>query len=462
MGTPIGWLLPLTIAAGSFFLYLNGAFFSSVSGLHVDFSINLTAAHALRDGDNPYGETALFERARALGSPTDLIYRQLFTSYIQPPTSALSITPLTYLSWREASRAYLVLNNLFLVAAVGLTLITVRPTLPKPWLAAGAAFVLMGFSQVYGSFALGQVDATITLLLAIGLWAHSRRRPALTGAAIALATAIKLIPGLLLVYFLWRAELRVVLWGIGAGLAIFLVSLAVAGSGPYQTYVGETLPALAKGSTQYANLSVTGAIARAEVHGLIDGLAPIYSLSELPSIAAARVWSALAALALVGGLGLALGRPGAGSRPQDQEAQPYVVEYYLVVAVGLLISSVTWEFYVVWLLPLFVAIFLAPARVLPRRPRLRLAAVAAFATAFVALNYPGDFYLFDVNGFFYHPGWVPGIWVEDRVQLYHRHLTAVPILRLVALLGLAVISAAVAVVLRREPGARNQERGAGN
>ena len=54
--------------------------------------------------------------------------------------------------------------------------------------------------------------------------------------------------------------------------------------------------------------------------------------------------------------------------------------------------------------------------------------------ALIGLNFPGDLYLFEPNGFFYHPEWVPGKWVEDRVLLYHNHLDAVILLRLPSLL----------------------------
>ena len=42
----------------------------------------------------------------------------------------MAVTPLTLLPWRQATRAWLVLNHVFLAAAVYLTLVTVRPTLP--------------------------------------------------------------------------------------------------------------------------------------------------------------------------------------------------------------------------------------------------------------------------------------------------------------------------------------------
>ena len=111
-------------------------------------------------------------------------------------------------------------------------------------------------------------------------------------------------------------------------------------------------------------------------------------------------------------------------------------EYYFVIAVGLLISSVTWEFYVIWLLPAFIGAFFCADRVLPSGP-LRHVFLAAFALALVLLNYPGDMYLFVPNGVFFHPSLVPGVFVEDHVRLYHTHLDAVLFLRLPGLLLIA-------------------------
>ncbi|HEY7270172.1 MAG TPA: glycosyltransferase family 87 protein, partial [Dehalococcoidia bacterium] len=244
-------LLPAAITVVALLIYINSAFFSSFNAPDPDLSINLTAAHAIAHGQDPYGESTLLQRAKDLHSPTLFMYLTLFTSYIQPPTSAMAVLPLTPLSWRWATRAYLVLNDLMLPAALLLTLYTVRPSVPWPWAIAGAAVLLAGFAQVYASFALGQVDASMTLLLAIGLWGYSRGRAAVTGTAIAAGVAIKLIPVLLLLYFLWKREYRVVLWGIGAGAALFLLSFAVAGPDTYRTYFSDTLPALMKGSTHY-------------------------------------------------------------------------------------------------------------------------------------------------------------------------------------------------------------------
>src|SRR3989304_1128042 len=71
----------------------------------------------------------------------------------QPPPSALSLRPLTLLDWRDATRVYLVLNHVFLLAAVALTLSTLRPSLPLRWLIAGAAGIVAAHAQVNASFA---------------------------------------------------------------------------------------------------------------------------------------------------------------------------------------------------------------------------------------------------------------------------------------------------------------------
>lgn len=432
------------------FIYVNGAFFSPVSAPWVDFSINYTAAHAMRHGDNPYGEHALFDRAEAMGMPTDLIYRSLFTSYIQPPTSALSVLPLTLLGWPEAGRAYLVLNNLLLVAAIAIVLNTVRPSLPWLWAAVTSVVILALFNQVYMSFALGQVDATMAFLLALGLWGARSGRPALTGATIAVGTAIKLLPALLLLYFLWRREHRIVLWAVGVGAVLLVASIPAAGIDTYRYYLTETLPALTKGSTFYSNISIVGAITRPYIDGPIGMLDPIMSLEEVPYVAEARVLSLLATLAILGAVAGVLGghRSTSPGRPPGQTP---VSEYYLVVAVGLIISSVTWDFYVVWLLPFFVIAVVAPARVLHPNRAVWLPMLALLAVVFVGLNYPGDYVtrdLLDPNSVFYRPDLIPGVWVEDRLNFYGHYLDWVPLLRLGSLTVFA-LTIAGAVLLRR-------------
>lgn len=453
------------IAAVAAAFFLNGSLLSAWDALHVDLSINLTAALALRDGANPYGATALAQRAEALGSPTALIYSQLFTSYIQPPTSALSLLPLTFLSWRDATHLYLLINHVFLLAAVALTLASLRPRLPPRWLLAGSAVIVAAYAQINASFALGQVDATILFLLALGFWGYMRGNAPVAGVAVAAAAAIKLIPGLLLLYFLWKRSLRAFLWGAAAGLLLFLLSLPYAGPDVYETYLTQTLPALSKGSTHYSNASLGALIARAHTPEVVHGPSPgsaaglpeMLYLDEVPASGWARLASTAAAVLALAALA-AIIRPaapgGAGAAVAGRET--LLLEYYLVVLIGLLVSSVTWEFYVIWLLPVFLGLLLASERFLPTGAA-RWGGLALLALLLLALNYPadcgssGDCYLFEPNGLFYHPGWVPAVWLERRLGLYAHHLDAVLYLRLAALLALALTLAALLWARRRHP-----------
>jgi Glycosyltransferase family 87 len=432
---------------------LNGSLLSAWNANHVDISINLVAADALWDGVDPYGTDTLVERAESLGSPTDLVYSQLFTSYIQPPTSALPLLPLIALPWRDATQLFLVLNHVFLAAAVAITLYTLRPVMPARWVIAGAAVVLAAYAQINASVALGQVDAALLLLLSVAFWAYVRGIAPLAGGAIALAAAIKIIPILVLLYFLWKREYRTALWCVGVGLALFLASLAFASPGIWGTYLTEMLPALLKGSTHYTNAGIGAAITRWFAPETVGGIPDVLSLSELPYDASARLVRTVTALcALI--FMAALVRPGL-ERKKAGDLGRLFLEFYLVVTVALLLSSVNWEFYVILLLPVFLAVVLAPERVLPRGP-VRWLAPAGFALALFALNYPADCgasvdcYLFAPNDLFYHPGGVPSVWLERQVGLYANHLDAVLYLRLAGLLLFTGVLASLLLLMRAD------------
>jgi hypothetical protein len=214
---------------------------------------------------------------------------------------------------------------------------------------------------------------------------------------------------------------------------------------------------LAKGSTHYSNISIGGVWNRVFIKQ--SGLpGPLMSLEELPSKLSARGLTLATAVPLIALVAVVIGR-----RPLREESQTsvpeqaYVLEYHLAVAIGILVSSVSWEFYVIWLLPLFLAVFLAPARVLPADRGLRWVLIAAFAVAYLGMNYPGGRigreYFFDVNSVFYHPDWMLGSWVEEHVfHLYGAHLTVAPVWRLASLsfLSLALVAAIFEIRQKRD------------
>jgi len=104
----------------------------------------------------------------------------------------------------------------------------------RPWWALRVAPVVGCFPALGGALMRGQVDMLLLLLLCGMAAAALRGRSGRAGLLLAAATSIKVIPAFLLLYPLWRRDVR---WlaGCAAGLALFLGVLPAAVFGPGQT-----------------------------------------------------------------------------------------------------------------------------------------------------------------------------------------------------------------------------------
>src|SRR5262249_28051757 len=104
----------------------------------------------------------------------------------------------------------------------------------------------------------GQINLVLLPLL-VGTWAADRSgKPLWAGAFLGLATALKLFPGLLFVYYLLRRQWKVVLSGGLSFLAVTGVTVAVLGLETYQDYVTKVLPAVSAFRDWWPNLSLPG------------------------------------------------------------------------------------------------------------------------------------------------------------------------------------------------------------
>src|SRR5262249_31210816 len=105
----------------------------------------------------------------------------------------------------------------------------------------------------------GQLNLVLVALIT-GAWAADRSaRPGLAGILLGLATAIKLVPGFLLVYYAARGRWRVVLAGVGAFAVSTAVTILVVGLPAYASFVHEVLPHVGKlYSDAWINVSLSG------------------------------------------------------------------------------------------------------------------------------------------------------------------------------------------------------------
>jgi hypothetical protein len=109
--------------------------------------------------------------------------------------------------------------------------------IPAVWLSVPAMQSLQ-----YGQFHLA------ALVIAVGgMLAVEKRRDALGGSLLAVATLAKVFPGILLVLLVVQRRWRALGWAAGAAVAITLVAVLVIGLQPFRAFLGYQLPRMQSG-----------------------------------------------------------------------------------------------------------------------------------------------------------------------------------------------------------------------
>jgi hypothetical protein len=174
-----------------------------------------------------------------------------------PPTSVLLALPLAgfdypdaVLVWNLGSLGALV-TSLWLVAhemGIALSAWTLFPTVT----------LLLLCNPLRQQVNQGQLNL-ILLLLVTGVWVAERTaRPRWAGALLGAATAIKLFPGFLFLYFAMRRQWRIVASGAISFAALTGLTAAVLGPETYRSYIVEVLPKLERFRDEWANASLVG------------------------------------------------------------------------------------------------------------------------------------------------------------------------------------------------------------
>lgn len=209
-------------------------------GSFSDFAHFYAAARALRMGIGPgiYSASQLLAIDRLPGSCAGT---SLLIPYINPPLLAILFQPLTTLPCIEAFRVWRLIS-LAIWAAVTLLLAwhvwqrcTQRGASPaRAALAAAFITVLSVFAYpVLDGLWLGQVHLLILGGLVLAWWLRERDQPFAAGVILAIITVIKLLPAVLIVYFLLRRDRRVLV-GAAAGILV-LVGVMLLGAGGLPT-----------------------------------------------------------------------------------------------------------------------------------------------------------------------------------------------------------------------------------
>jgi alpha-1,2-mannosyltransferase len=298
--------------------------------------------------------------------------------FTYPPFAAFTMLPMALFSQRTT----LWINGTFsAVVLVVLTWWLVAPIAARHgwsrWFAVGVAVPLVYLIEpVRETIAYGQVNLYLValVLVDIALLARGNR---LAGVGIGLATAIKLTPGLFILYLLITGRWRAAATALGTFVGATLIAAAAAPGTSKQFWTVTLFETKRVGKVESAdNQSVLSLIARA------------FGTGTLTSV----LWVGAAGLVLV----LGMLRARRAWRRGDE-----LVGVTLTGLVGCLVSPISWTHHLIWVVPaILVLVDVAAGTPVaadgePRTPRLIAGATALAASAVFGFSVVWYFANFD-------------------------------------------------------------------
>lgn len=316
-------LVTLGCFAGYRFLILTAWPIEKGAGLGDDFQVFWRAANALLTG------ITIYTNPGAIGA------------YIYPPPLAILLVPAVLLHLPGDPYDW------FMVC------VGVLPTAGSIWLlglfAPHRRWVVWSFltSAALGAWPValllrqGQVDALTLLVLVAGLLAAWRKRWWWTAFWFGLAASLKVTPGVLILYLLWKRQYRAAAGSAAVALGIVLVTGLVVGFGDLGVYVTQVLPRIgSEGNTYFYNQSVHAVFLRLFYGGGLKITQPVVDLS----LQAVLLMTAITGLILI--TLVLLGVP----RRWPETSGVFVSEAGAFMLLEVLLSSLSWQMHAVWLL----------------------------------------------------------------------------------------------------------------
>ena len=268
-------------------------------------------------------------------------YAGIISRNTNPPACCLLVLPFAESDFRRSFLWW----NLCSLAGLGICvwLILRDPVLAySPWIFLPVVTLLLLSRPLAEQTHMGQLSLVLLLLVTIA-WAGERRgQSVVSGAAIGLATAVKLFPGLLLVHFVARRNWTAVgAFSAAFGLVYLLCGLMF-GWDSLRTYVVDVLPGMSQYFDGWLNASLRGFCAK-----LFDPQGGhVHPLWNRPLLG----WSLYA-----GGSLLIVALLAHRSWRVSPDQDPLHLSLCAYVVAMLLVSPITWDHYFLLLvLPLGV------------------------------------------------------------------------------------------------------------
>lgn len=183
-------------------------------------------------------------------------------------------------------------------------------------------------SQIYQ----GQLNCLLAALVAVAWSADRRGRPVGAGIAVGAATAIKLFPGFLCIYFLMTRQWRALVAAATTFVLLNLAALGAFGLDDFRVYVEQVVPCVFRHESAWRNVSLTGFWLRVFDPHSHDRIVPLLSSPAL-AYAAVQASRLLVVLAVAGSAWRA--------RTREERDRAFAA----AIAGMLLVTPVAWTHY---------------------------------------------------------------------------------------------------------------------
>ncbi|MFV2113658.1 glycosyltransferase family 87 protein [Micromonospora sp. LOL_025] len=294
----------------------------------------------------------------------DRVQGELYFTY--PPFSALLLRPFALLPLGATVAIFTVLTGLAVVVTTRwlLTPVIARHGLPRVFSLTVAVLLVLAVESTRETITFGQINMLLVVLILADLLFAVPRASRWAGVGVGLATALKLFPGIFIVYLLVTRRWRAAAVASVTAAAATLLAAAVAPRDSWRFWTHELWATDRVGRTDYTgNQSLFGLLSR-------------ITAPEKPH---QLVWLLL--VAAVAGYGL--WRAARAARAGDT-----LTGLALTGLVGSLVSPITWTHHIYWFIPAVVVLTDAALSADPTtgeggRRRRRLAALAVGTSALI-------------------------------------------------------------------------------
>ena len=212
----------LLLAALTLILFTRGIV-PGTSRIDTDFPNYLTAARIVADGgqverlyDNSWFEEQM--RRYGIGRPSEGKFAPF------PPPTALLMVPLARLEPLDALRIMTGVSIVCLVCSIILLMRILSWSFVDT-----AVFTLLSGYALLSALRFGQPYVLVSASCILGYYLYGRGRPLLSGICFGLFTPLKYFPIVILIYFAFRRQWKVVLGGAAAILAVAITSVVILG-----------------------------------------------------------------------------------------------------------------------------------------------------------------------------------------------------------------------------------------